>query len=153
MALFYRPSCNLCCAFSACLILLNTHSMEDNELFTTKLGHRWFTFALMVITAHLWARGSSWKLTSLKIIGIIAAFYVDTSEPHPAALGILLQFSISLAVIIMSFNRSKLETTSIALGKWVRNWLKLPKEFLTFQVLEALQLLLCMNFSEPYLSY
>ena len=104
------------CIF-ACLILLSTYSMEDDELFTTKLGHRWFIFTLMVITAHLWARGSSWKLTSLKIIGIIAAFYVDTSEPHPAALGILLQFSISLAVIIMSFNRSKLETTSIALGK------------------------------------
>ena len=94
------------CIF-ACLILLTTYSMEDDELFTTKLGHRWFTFMLMVITAHLWARGSSWKLTSLNIIGIIAAFYVDTSKPHPAALGLLLQSSISLAAIIMSFNRDK----------------------------------------------
>ena len=93
--------------FLACLILLSTYSMEDDELFTTKLGHRWFAFMLMVIKAHLWVRGSSWKLTSLNIIGIIAAFYADTSEPHLAALGLLLQSSISLAAIIMSFNRSK----------------------------------------------
>ena len=91
----------------ACLLLLTTYSIEDTELFSTKLGHRLFTFGQMVITAHLWARDSSWKSTSLYIIGIITSFHVDTSKPHPAAFGLLLHASVALICIIMSFNKEK----------------------------------------------
>ena len=93
--------------FLACLILLSTYSMEKDELFITKLGHRWYTFTLIGITAHLWARGSSWKMTTLNTMAIIAAIHVDTSQPNPAAIGLLFQSSLSLTAIIMSFDRRK----------------------------------------------
>ena len=93
--------------FLTCLILFFTYFMEKDELFITKLSHRWYTFTLVVISMHLWARGTSWKMTILHAMAIFAAISVDTSQPIPAAIGLLFQTSLSLVAMIVSFDSNR----------------------------------------------
>ena len=93
--------------FLAALILVLTYYVEKDELFITKLAHRWYMFTLSVITLHLWARGSSWKMSVLHTTAILAAFKVDTSKPTPGDSGLLWQISLSLVAVIVSFNPNR----------------------------------------------
>ena len=93
--------------FLAGLILVLTYYWENDEHFITKLAHRWYMFTLSVITLHLWARGSSWKMSVLQTMAILAAFKVDTSKPIPGAIGLWWQISLSPVAVIVSFNPNR----------------------------------------------
>ena len=92
--------------FLAVSILVVTYLCESKELFTTKLVHRWFLFTFSVLILHLWARGMSWKMSLLHFAAVLLVFKSDSSKPNPAAIFLLLYISISLIVVIISFNPS-----------------------------------------------
>ena len=60
--------------FLAGIILVLTYYWENDELFITKLAHRWYMFTLSVLNLHLWARGNSWKMSVLHIAAVLVAF-------------------------------------------------------------------------------
>ena len=61
----------------------------------------------MLVTWDLWACGSSWKITSLHIIGIATSLSLDTSVPYHAAYGLLLHSCGFLFIVIAVFNKDK----------------------------------------------
>ena len=68
------------------LLALTTFIYEDTELFPTKLGSRLFTYGQILITWYLWACGSTWKSSSLHMLGILASMNLDTTKPPPCSL-------------------------------------------------------------------
>ena len=93
--------------FLAVSILVVTYLCESNELFTTKLVHRWYLFTLSVLSLHLWARGMSWKMSLLHIAAVLVVFKSDSSKPNPGAIFLLWYISISLVAVIVSFNPNR----------------------------------------------
>ena len=91
----------------ACLLTLTTSVLETTELFPTKLAARLFIYGQMLVTWDLWACGSSWKITSLHIIGIATSLSLDTSVPHHAAYGLLLHSCGFLFIVIAVVNKDK----------------------------------------------
>ena len=94
-------------AITACLLALTKFIYEDAEFLSTNLGARLFIYGQILITGHLWACGSTWKSSSLHMLGILASINLDTTKPHPAAHGLLLHACLSLFCIILTFDKDK----------------------------------------------
>ena len=89
------------------ILTLTTSVHETTELLPTKLAARLFIYGQMLVTSHLWACGSSWKITSLHILGIVTSMSLDTTTPHHTAYGLLLHACGYLFIIISTFNKDK----------------------------------------------
>ena len=90
--------------FLSVSILVVTYLCESRELFTTKLAHLWFLFTFSILSLHLWARGMGWKMSLLHFAAVLLVFKSDSSKANPAAIFLLFYISISLVVVIISFN-------------------------------------------------
>ena len=91
----------------AYLLTLTTSVHKTTEVFPTKLAARLFIYGQMLVTWDLWACGSSWKITSLHILGIVTSMSLDTTTPHHTAYGLLLHACGYLFIIISTFNKDK----------------------------------------------
>ena len=89
------------------ILALTTSVHETTELLPTKLAARLFIYGQMLVTWHLWACGSSWKLISLHILGIVTSMSLDTTTPHHTAYGLLLHACGYLFIIVSTFNKDK----------------------------------------------
>ena len=89
------------------ILALTTSVHETTELLPTKLAARLFIYGQMLVTWHLWACGSSWKLISLHILGILTSMSLDTTTPHHTTYGLLLHACGYLFIIVSTFNKDK----------------------------------------------